>query len=64
MKERALASMQDPDTASRRLRASDSLPEVLKSIRLQEVTVRQRQAVSEWIRVLGFHGLLMTEVCS
>jgi hypothetical protein len=32
MKERALASMQDPDTASQRLRASDSLPEVLKSL--------------------------------
>jgi hypothetical protein len=32
MKERALASMQDPDAASRRLRASDLLLEFLKSL--------------------------------
>ena len=32
MKEKALARMQDPDTASRRFRASDSLPEFLKGL--------------------------------
>ena len=32
MKEKALARMQDPDTASRRLRASDSLLEFLKGL--------------------------------
>ncbi len=34
MKEKALARMQDPDTASRRFRASDSLLEFLKGLRL------------------------------
>ena len=32
MKEKALARMQDPDTASRRFRASDSLLEFLKGL--------------------------------
>jgi hypothetical protein len=32
MKEKALASLQDPDTASRRCRASDSLLEFLKAL--------------------------------
>jgi hypothetical protein len=32
MKEKALARMQDPDTASRRFHASDSLLEFLKGL--------------------------------
>ena len=52
MKEKALARMQAPDTASRRFRASDSLLEC------------QEPPACEAIRALVFHGRVITEAFS
>ena len=64
MKAKALARMQDPDTAGRRLHASDSLLELLNGLRLRKVRECQRQPVYKMIREFAFPGLVTTAVFS
>jgi hypothetical protein len=64
MKEKALARMQDPDTASRRFCASDSLPEFLKGLRSWEVHECHGPPDCKMFRALAFRGPAMTEVFS